>query len=168
MPGEYASETVVPVSRSLEEIKRTLIRFGVNRDTFAYAEQGRNVAIQFDFDRRQVRLVMQLPDRASYRLDKRGYIRTDSAIDRDWEQACRQRWRTLAAAIKAKLAMIDDGISTFEREFLADLLLPSGETIGERLAPEIDEAIRNGDVPRLVAIFPPRVVAIEAGKRAAN
>ena len=47
MAGNYAEGTTVATSKSLEEIKSTLIRFGANRDTFAYAEMGRRVAIQF-------------------------------------------------------------------------------------------------------------------------
>lgn len=166
MSGEYASGTTVPVSKSLDEIKRTLIRFGANRDSFAYAEQGRRVGIQFEVGNRQVRMTMLLPDREAFATDRRGYRRVDSAIDRDWEQGCRQRWRTLANAIKAKLAMIDDGISTFEREFLADLLLPSGETVGERIVPEIDEALASGSLPSLVPGMKPtaKVVALGEGR----
>lgn len=166
MAGEYASSTTVPVSRSLDEIKRTLIRFGADRDSFGYAEIGRQVAIQFTVGNRHVRMNMWLPDRDAFKFDSRMWLRANTAIDREWEQACRQRWRTLAAAIKAKLAMIDDGISTFEREFLADLLLPTGETIGERLGPEIEAAMQSGDVPALVPGMPPagKVIAIGGGR----
>lgn len=162
MPGEYASKTDVPTSRSLDEIKRTLIRFGADAETFAYAEQGRRVGIQFAVGRKQVRMMMVLPDRASFERDSRGKLRVATAVNRDHDQACRQRWRTLAAGIKAKLAMIDDGISTFEREFLADIILPSGETVGERIAPSLDEAVESGVIPELVPGLPQtaRVIAI--------
>ena len=38
---------------------------------------------------------------------------------------------------------------TFEEEFLAHLVLPGGQTVGERLGPELD-AIDSGDLPPLL------------------
>lgn len=148
MPGEYASKTDVPVSRSRDEIERTLTRFGAT--AFAYMNQGNRVAIAFEIKNIRVSMTMTLPDREPYRLDSRGKVRTSTAIEKDWEQACRQRWRTLANAIKAKLAMVDDGLSTVEREFLADIMTPNGQTIGEIIAPEIEAIGRSGKVPALM------------------
>lgn len=148
MPGEYASKTDVPVSRSRDEIERTLTRFGAT--AFAYMNQGSRVAIAFEIKNIRVSMTMTLPERDAFRLDSRGKLRTTTAIERDWEQACRQRWRTLANAIKAKLAMVDDGLSTVEREFLADVMTPNGQTVGEILAPEIETIARSGKVPALM------------------
>ena len=148
MPGEYASKTDVPVSRSRDEIERTLTRFGAT--AFAYMNQGNRVAIAFEIKNIRVSMTMTLPDREPYRLDSRGKVRTSTAIEKDWEQACRQRWRTLANAIKAKLAMVDDGLSTVEREFLADIMTPNGQTVGEIIAPEIEAIGRSGKVPALM------------------
>lgn len=148
MPGEYASKTDVPVSRSRDEIERTLTRFGAT--AFAYMNQGNRVAIAFEIKNIRVSMSMTLPDRDQFRLDSRGKVRTSTAIEKDWEQACRQRWRTLANAIKAKLAMVDDGLSTVEREFLADIMTPNGQTVGEILVPEIEAIGRSGRVPALM------------------
>jgi hypothetical protein len=148
MPGEYASKTDVPVSRSRDEIERTLTRFGAT--AFAYMHQGNRVAIAFEIRNIRVTMNMALPDRDQFRFDSRGKLRPETAIERDWEQACRQRWRTLANAIKAKLAMVDDGLSTVEREFLADIMTPNGQTVGEILAPQIEEIGRGGLVPALM------------------
>lgn len=162
MSGTYAKTTTVTPEKSLQEIKSTLIRFGANRDSFTYAERGRWVGIQFDTANRTVRLEMTLPDRELFALDRYRRRRIETAIDKDWDQACRQRWRTLTILVKAKMAAIEDGISTFEREFMADLLLPSGQTVGQ--AVDIDEAMRTGDVPSLVPSLPAmgRVIAIES------
>lgn len=149
MPGTYAADTSVPTSRSRDEIERTLTRFGAT--AFAYMTQGGRVSIAFEIRNVRVQMTMVLPDRSQYLLDSRGKRRTESAIDKDHEQACRQRWRTLANGIKAKLAMVDDGISTIEREFLADILTPNGQTVGEILAPEIIAIAESGKVPALMA-----------------
>jgi hypothetical protein len=130
MTGTYAAKTDVPVSRSRDEIERTLTRFGATAFAYASNTEGQ-VAISFEIRRIRVLLRMQLPRREQFARDKRGHDRAESAVERDWEQACRQRWRSLANGVKAKLALIDDGISTVEREFLADIIVPStGQTSG--------------------------------------
>lgn len=163
MPGEYASDTKVPVTRSRDEIERTLTRFGAGK--FAYFNDPPEVAIAFEIAGLRVMMRMELPDRKLFERDSRGKIRTESAITKDWEQACRQRWRTLANAIKAKLAMVDDGISTVEREFLADVMLPTGESIGDRLAPEIKTVVQSGELPPLMPGKPERkIIALGEGR----
>lgn len=160
MAGEYAARTDVPVSRSRDEIERTLNRFGATG--FAYASQGANVMIAFEVKNLRVVMTMALPIRSQFERDKRGLVRSDSAIERDWEQACRQRWRSLANGIKAKLALIDDGISTVEREFLADVMTADGQTIGQKVLPQLADIVRTAELPSLVPGLPPagRVIAL--------
>ena len=162
--SKYAEGTTVAASRSLEEIKSTLIRFGADRDTFTYAEMGRRVALQFTVKTRVVRMEMTLPDYEAFAKDRYGRRRLEHVIQKDWEAECRRVWRTLAVLVKAKLAAIADGISTFEREFMADLLLPSGETVGRHVIEHLDEAMRTGAVPKLVPTLPDpsRVVSASA------
>ena len=167
MPGTYASATDVPVSRSRDEIERILTRFGASE--FAYfTNSGGEVAIAFSMHNVRVLMRMRLPDRESFRLSKTGFLRADSTVEKEWEQACRQRWRSLANGIKAKLALIDDGISTVEREFLADVLLPNGQTYGEFAVPQIAEVYRTQEMPALLpGATPPaaKVIALQEGRR---
>lgn len=79
-----------------------------------------------------------------------GKQRTESTIEQDFEQACRLRWRTLAVAIKAKLGIGDNGLSTVEREFLAVIVKTNGLIVGEILAPHIQEIASSGKVPALM------------------
>ncbi len=137
MPQTYASKTDVPVSRSRDEIERTLSRFGA--DSFAYSSsKDGQVMIAFELKDYRIVMRMQLPDRKAFLHNSYGNARTESAVEKDWEQASRQRWRTLAAAIKAKLAMIDDGISSVEQEFLAQIVV-GRSTIGEQMIPQLRE-----------------------------
>lgn len=168
MPGTYAKTTDVPVTKTFDEIKRTLQRFGAS--DFAYAERSSGeVGIQFQIKSLRVLMRMQLPDRESFAFITGRYgekkRRVDTAIDRDYEQACRQRWRTLSNGIKAKLALVDDGISTLEREFLADIMLPSGDTVGERIIPDIHDSIQRDDLPPLMSGMPSRPRIIELSDR---
>jgi hypothetical protein len=150
MTATYASKTDVPVARSRDEIERTLARFGATAFAYMTNTDGQ-VAISFEIRRIRVLMRMQLPIREQFRRDKRGYDRTESAIERDWEQACRQRWRNLANGVKAKLALIDDGISSVEREFLADIVIPStGQTYGELAIPQLTEVYEKHQLPPIV------------------
>lgn len=78
--------------------------------------------------------------------------RTDSAARDLWEQACRQRWRALALAIKAKLEAIASGISEFEDEFGMWMVLPDGSTVRDHVKPAVAVAYDTGTVPALLAL----------------
>ena len=161
--GTYAAKTEVPASKSYEEVKRTLQRFGAS--SFGYVETPGAVAIQFEVKGLRVLMRMALPDRAAFRLSETGRARPDSAIEREWEQATRQRWRTLANAIKAKLAMVDDGLSSVESEFLSNILTADGETVGEKIVPQIHEVARTAELPPMVPAGPrAKVIAIGSGR----
>src|ERR1700742_4622042 len=98
MPGNYAKGT---------EIERTLTRFGCNE--FAYMLSGAGAAVVFTYRDRQVRFVMKLPDRKELRFNFTEARRLPVPPERHealYEQAVRERWRALAAGIKAKLAMV--------------------------------------------------------------
>ncbi|HLT20068.1 MAG TPA: hypothetical protein VKZ96_11470, partial [Thermomicrobiales bacterium] len=86
MSGKYAAKTDVPVSRSRDEIERTLTRFGASAFAYMTNTDGQ-VAISFEISNVRVLMRMQLPARSAFRYDSRGKVRTDSAIERDWEQA---------------------------------------------------------------------------------
>jgi len=69
-----------------------------------------------------------------------------------WEQACRQRWRALNLAILAKLEAVEAGITTFEEEFLAHLVLPNGKTVGQWAVPAVGKALSDGKMPPLLSL----------------
>lgn len=52
--------------------------------------------------------------------------------------------------IRAKLEAVESRITTFESEFLANLVLPEGGTVGDWLAPQIDEAYATGRMPPML------------------
>lgn len=157
MPGEYAKATDVPVSRSRDEIERTLTRFGATAFGYAAASDGR-VMISFEIHNLRVQMRMHLPGRDEFRLSPTGQERSQSAIEQSWERACRQRWRSLANGVKAKLALVDDGISTVEREFLPDIMTADGQTVGQKLLPELAALVRSGTVPSLMPPIEAKVI----------
>lgn len=142
--AEYAKNTTVGSEASRAEIERTLTRWGA--DEFAYMMKSDQAQVAFSYKGLRVRFVLPLPSRndREFTHHSRG-VRTASARDNAYEQAVRQKWRALALVVKAKLEAVESGISTFEEEFFAHLVLPSGQTIFEATAIEAAQMMQSGD-----------------------
>ena len=145
----YAENTSVPADKSRAEIERTLQRYGA--DQFMYGWDQASAAVGFRMEGRHVRFVLPLPDPKSdeFRKTPTGKARSQSQAQAEWERATRQRWRALALVVKAKLEAVESGITTFEDEFMAHILLPDGSTVGEQMRPRIEQAYKSGKMPRL-------------------
>lgn len=137
--SRYAESTSVPVDRSRIEIERMLEKHGARG--FFYGTEGGRAMVGFRILNEQgnilaVKLELPLPDRDAdeFVLTPTGKKRDAGAARAGWEQACRSRWRALCLVLKAKLEAVAIGISTVEREFLADILLSDGTTIGQFVA----------------------------------
>lgn len=148
----YAINTDVPVERSQAEIRTTLNRYGAGG--FAYGEMGDRSMVAFEFNSRRVRFVLPMPDKNSDHIRlivKGGRAEAKASVQKSrHEKACRQRWRALSLAIKAKLECVQSGITTFEEEFMAHIVLPNGSTVGEAMIPQIEAAYKNGKMPPLL------------------
>jgi hypothetical protein len=163
MTTRFAENTEVSVERSRAELEGLLAKHGATqRATYADDETGR-AAVQFRMGDaktgRMVRLEVVVPRLESY-LPREGAFppgwkgwspakRTDWMSKR-YEQGARTAWRRLLLVVKAKLEIIADGGSTFEREFLADILLPDGQTVHEALESKLEESYRTGGMPKLL------------------
>lgn len=143
----YASKTTVTVDRSRAEIEKTLARYGAT--SFAYGWENSKALIGFKANGRTIRFMLPLPDREDFTHGRSRRRRTKDQIEKACDQAKRQRFRALALAIKAKLEMVESGITTFEEEFLAHIVLPSGETIGDWISPQLGE-MDSGRMPPLL------------------
>lgn len=147
--GVYAEGTEVPAERSKAEIERTLIRYGAQQ--FASGWRIDAAMIGFIMHNRQIRFVLPIRAKEEFKLTPAGRRRTyQSDIDNAWAQDTRQRWRALALAIKAKLEAVESGITSFEEEFLAHIVLPDGKTYGEFAIPQIASAYEHKKMPPLL------------------
>lgn len=143
---KYAENTNVSSEISRLEIEKTLIRYGAEQ--FAYGTLPGKAIIAFAMQNRQVKIILPLPKKEDFRYTPgRRIERTEKSQYEAWEQACRQRWRALHLVIKAKLEAIEDGISTFDKEFLSDVVLPDGRTAGDFLLPQLAAAYESGKMP---------------------
>jgi hypothetical protein len=149
----YAENTKVSAEKSRSEMESTLRRYGA--EGFSYGYEGRRAQVSFKADGRIIRFELVLPDQQDDQFTKykRGFstfMRDKSASFKLWEQATRQKWRALALVVKAKLEAVDAGISEFEEEFLAHIVLPDNTTIGQWVRPQIQKAYETGSMPRLL------------------
>lgn len=151
MSFEYASETSVSVEKSRAELESILSRYGA--DSFGYVSEAQRAMIGFRVKGRTVRFIVPLPDRQEKRFwftPHRRNQRSQQEAYKEWEQACRQRWRALVLCVKAKLEAVNAGITTFESEFLAHFVLKDGRTYGDAVIPQLDNALANGRMPLLL------------------
>lgn len=149
--GTYAADTQVNSEASRAEIERTLRRYGA--DSFMYGWDQLSAVVGFQMNDRQIRFVLPMPDRADKRFThtpERGTRRSQPAAEKEYEKAVRQRWRALALVVKAKLEAVESGITDFDSEFLAHILLPDGSTAGDFLKPQITEAYASGRMPKML------------------
>lgn len=146
----YAEDTKVPIERSRAEIERVLTRYGA--DQFVSGWDQLHSMIGFRLGGRVVRLVVPMPDRTERAIThtEAGGRRSPAQAEIAYQQACRQRWRALKLVLNAKLEAVAAGITSIEREFLADLVLPSGQTIGDWAGPQLEAIYSRGDIPALL------------------
>lgn len=134
----FASNTDVAVEKSRAEIEKLITRYGASSTAFM-AAPGRAM-IMFEANERRVVFELPLPLLSEKRFQRTpaGRKARDIRGQHDaWEQACRQSWRALALVIKAKLEAVASGITTFEDEFLAHIMMPDGMTVGKHIRPTI-------------------------------
>ena len=148
MTRRYAEDTSVSPSKSRAEIERTLDRYGA--DQFIYGWESSKAVVGFRMNGRHIKFVVPMPDRQEFNRSKTGRARSDGAIDAAYQQAIRQRWRALALAIKSKLEVVESGISEFDDEFMAHIVLPTGQTVGQWMRPQIEVAYTEGKMPPLL------------------
>ena len=129
----YADRTRVEVESSRAEIERDLKKYGA--DAFGFTIDKTNATIAFRIRETYYRLSMIVPEGS---------------------QAARSRWRALALVIKAKLVAVQAGVETLEDAFLANMVMPDSQTVGEWIKPQMLEAHRIGVMPQRLMIEGPR------------
>lgn len=143
--------TTVPVSKSQEELRGLLRKFGADQFTLG---EGRDFAgVEFLHDDVLVR--MRCPvvsDEAAIERDTRHVGRAEKEATASERERARV-WRVLVWTVKARLVAVEEGIETFEQAFLAHLVNPStGRTIWQDVGPEIELGglrLGSGGIPAL-------------------
>lgn len=154
-PAPYAKGTKVDVEKSRLDLEALLAKHGARNRAVVHNDEQALTSIIFEISGRRYRLDVPTPNLESFRPPKvaapisQGWERWSASrreqwIQQQYEQCCRERWRFLVLAMKAKLELVRIGLSTIEREFLADLLLPDGQTASEALGQYMEKLLANG------------------------
>jgi hypothetical protein len=125
---KYAARTRVAPEKSRLEIEALVKRYGATG--FGSSWQGEDVRLEFLCRARHIRFVMKEPQ---------------------GEQAKRQKWRSLLLLVKAKLEAVDAKIESFDEAFLADIVMPDGKTVWERVREPIALEYQSGKPASLMA-----------------
>lgn len=127
----YAEKTKVPVNQTVQDIRKIVIKY--EGHNFQFGIDDEKVIIGFAKDKRHVRLIISLVDL------------------NDQEQ--RSALRSLLLVTKAKLEAVASGISIFEDEFMANIVMPDGSLLGSLIRDRIANAYASGTMPNLLPDF---------------
>lgn len=147
----YAEKTSVNSMTTRQDIERVLSRYGA--DQFIYAWDQSDAVVAFRMNGRQIKFTLPLPDKTDRSITHTPSTkvwRSPTGIAEAYEQAIRSRWRALYLVIKAKLEAVESGITEFEDEFLAHIVLPNGATFGTWARPQIAHAYETATMPTLM------------------
>lgn len=118
----YAERTKVPVGQSKADIEKLVKKYGAG-DFGVMTLQGR-AHIVFEMEERKIMFRMIVPDN---------------------DQEERSMWRAMLLTIKGKLESAERGIETFEQAFLANIVMPDGQTVAEHTIPKIEDHYRGSE-----------------------
>lgn len=150
----YAHGTMIDPAKSRAAIEHELARYGAT--SFGYFQQGPRAVILFELADRRIRMDLPLPtvdQLAAEEVEVNQFKRAPrgrAAAEKLRPQLERERWRALYLIVKAKLEAVTSGLRTIEEEFLPDIVLPSGETVGQWLRPQLAIAYQGGEMPPLL------------------
>lgn len=150
----YAENTNISVAKSKADIEDMILKHGARQ--FMFGQKENMAVISFVLSDKQMRFLLPLPDRSDRKFwitPGRGLKRTPKQAYKEWEQACRSKWRSLYLIIKAKLEAVESGISTIEREFLYEIVLPDGSTVGDWVMPQVERAYQIGQMPDMLPML---------------
>jgi hypothetical protein len=139
----FAASTTVSIAKSRFEIEEMLTRYKASK--FVSGWQENEAVIMFESSGRRIKFSLPLPtpDDKMFSEDGRGKV-TEARRKVLCEQEHRRRWRALCLVIKAKLEAVESGISSFQNEFLANIVVMNGATFGEWAAPQLAKAYEQG------------------------
>jgi hypothetical protein len=145
----YASGTSVSAERSRAEIETLLGKHGATQRAIAVNDDEQVAHVHFLIHGYKYRLEIPLPKPAD-RPASWSYYSPDQK--RQWEastarllsQKTKERWRAIVLVLKAKLEMVQLGLSSVEKEFMADLVMANGQTMHHEVAEALSRSLATG------------------------
>lgn len=147
--NRYAQGSNVSMARSREEIERMIRRYGAEQFVYGWDEGHAAAIVGFKVSGRSVRLKIPIPHEEDFAHSPGGKRRAQAAATAAFEAECRRRWRVMALVLKAKFEAVAAGVTSFEEEFLAHILLLKNQTVGDVMIPRMEEISKAGKLPAL-------------------
>ena len=122
----YAEHTKVPTAQSRAQIENMLRKASAN--CIVTMDKPSKAVVAFMLASRLIRLRIELPGDAT-------------------DQQRRAIWRAIGLVVKAKVEAVAQGITTVEQEWLAQVVLPDGSTVGDWIEPQLQVAYDQGRMP---------------------
>ena len=124
--------------RALGEIQKLLRGFGCNRFGSMIDDEAQEILVQFEYRGRQASVRASIRGYAAAWLRAHPYTHRTRSSKVEHERKAMQIARTAVYSIlrdwiKGQITAIETGILTFEGAFLAQMMLPSGQTVLERI-----------------------------------
>lgn len=152
----YAVKTDVPAPRTRAEIELLVQKHGATK--FSSGWEDGAIAIMFEMRTRRVRFYLPMPqaNEKQFAYDGNRKPRTAEGRAKAHDQAIRSRWRALLLVIKAKLEAIESGVTSFDQEFLAHIMLPGGVVVGDVVLEQLTrlEAGASNGEPHVLLLGP--------------
>lgn len=150
----YAEGTTVEVTKSKSDVERLVTAHGATGFMSGYdyeSDTPRSMLI-FRLRNRTLKYMVDKPAPDKFKSHRR---RKPERLAKIAEQEHMRRWRGLFLIIKAKLEIVEsaeDQDTTFDKEFMADIMLPGGKTLGDMLLPQLASAYESGkmQLPKLL------------------
>lgn len=160
----FADGTDITAAASLADIEGEMARFGATGFLTYRDDVRRFSVVGFHLpDIGAFLLYIPLPDEAKFGKDK-APVATKSGkkpFKSAFEQEYARILRVVVNLVKTKLAAVQEGVTSVEREFFSDLVIYTGngrqQTVFEWYAPQIEHLRREG-------LTPPVLPAIEEPK----
>lgn len=144
----YAKDTQVSEMQSRNEIEKLCYKYGA--ESFRLQTSQAGAVIEFYMASRYVRFKLRYPHEDEFRVGPGGNRRNKSQRETAMEKERRRRWRVLLLMLKGKFESIEDNsISSFEQEFLYNIITPDGRTVGEHVVPQVEQTYADGRVDLL-------------------
>lgn len=138
----YAKGTTVEVHSAQQEIARTLHRYGV--DTYSFGARPAYAVVEFMVQGYLVRVGVPLPVRTAKERGTNPATGRTINLRTAWEQDVRECWRSLLLLIKGNLEAVERGIVTPAQAFMAYLVAPNGQTLGDVVLPQYQDSLSSG------------------------
>ncbi len=124
--------------RALSDIQKLLRGFGCSKFGSMVDDEAKEIMVQFEYRGRPVSVRASIRGYAAAWLKEHPYTYRTKGSKTDHERKALQIasiavYSILRDWIKGQITAIETGILTFEGAFLGQILLPSGQTVLERL-----------------------------------